>query len=70
MLATSRTDRVSGRTIILTVSIKTKKGFNQSGAPPGSNPAMKTDGELKKLDIIKDNHKGKPNINLKTIWLE
>lgn len=70
MLATNRTDKVTGRTIILIVSINTKKGFNQSGAPPGNNPAIKVEGELKKLDIIKDNHKGSPNIKLNTICLE
>ena len=35
ILADSRKERVNGRTIILVDSIRTKKGFNQSGAPPG-----------------------------------
>jgi len=35
MLAASRNERVKGRTIILVVSISTRNGFNQSGAPSG-----------------------------------
>jgi hypothetical protein len=39
MFATNRTEIVIGRTKILTLSTKTKKGFNQPGAPPGKNMA-------------------------------
>jgi len=35
MLAASRNDSVAGRTIILVVSISTRNGFSQSGAPSG-----------------------------------
>ena len=35
MLAASRNDRVRGRTRILDVSIRTRNGFSQSGAPSG-----------------------------------
>lgn len=35
MFAASRNDKVSGRTVILVVSIRTRNGFNQSGAPSG-----------------------------------
>lgn len=69
ILATNRTERVMGRTKILTVSINTKKGFNQSGAPPGNNPAIKVEGEFINLESNKANHKGNPKIKLKTIWL-
>jgi len=35
MLAASRNDSVIGRTMILVVSIITRNGFSQSGAPSG-----------------------------------
>jgi len=35
MFAANRNERVSGRTRTLDVSINTKNGFNQSGAPSG-----------------------------------
>jgi hypothetical protein len=35
ILAANRNDRVIGRTMILVLSIKTRNGFNQSGAPSG-----------------------------------
>ena len=35
ILAASRNDKVINRTEILIVSVKTKKGFSQSGAPDG-----------------------------------
>jgi hypothetical protein len=61
MFAVSRTDKVIGRTRILTVSMITKNGFKGAGAPIGSNPAT-TDLVLKKIaDKIRDNHKGNPN---------
>lgn len=39
ILAAKRNDRVSGRTVILVVSIMTRNGFSQSGAPSGSRCA-------------------------------
>jgi hypothetical protein len=35
MLAARRNDRVIGRTVTLVVSISTKNGLSQSGAPSG-----------------------------------
>lgn len=40
ILAANRKDNVIGRNKILSVSINTKNGFNQSGAPPGSKLAV------------------------------
>ena len=67
MLAASRNDRVSGRTVILIVSINTRNGLSQSGAPDGSKWAINSFFLLIKLDIIIDNHKGNPisNVNIK-----
>lgn len=58
IFAASRKDRVIGRTKILRVSTMTKKGFNQSGAPPGRIPAAKLEGELYKEDKIRLNQIG------------
>ena len=44
MFAASRNDSVIGRTKFLIVSINTRNGFNQSGAPLGSSPAKKVYG--------------------------
>jgi len=40
ILAANRNDNVIGRTKVLKVSTKTKKGFNQLGAPPGRSCAL------------------------------
>ena len=40
MLAARRKDRVRGRTITLVVSIRTKNGLSQSGAPSGRKWAV------------------------------
>jgi len=48
ILAASRKDSVKGRTIVLKVSITTRKGFNQLGACPGKRRAINTIGELMK----------------------
>lgn len=40
MFAASRKDKVKGRTRILIVSTRTKKGFSQSGAPGGRRLAV------------------------------
>lgn len=40
IFAANRKDNVSGRTKVLSVSIITRNGFNQSGAPPGSRLAV------------------------------
>jgi len=60
MLAISRTERVIGRTAILTVSIRTRKGFRRAGAPIGSKPATTEEGLKKTPETSKDNHRGKP----------
>jgi len=41
MLAVSRTAKVTGRTVILTVSIKTKNGAKGAGDPLGTKCAKK-----------------------------
>jgi len=60
ILAASRNERVIGRTRVLMVSIRTKKGLSQSGAPPGRSLAINVLGEFVKDDIIKDSQKGSP----------
>jgi hypothetical protein len=58
ILAASRNDRVNGRTIILVVSIRTRNGFNQSGAPSGRKCAVEFLGLKKKDEMINLNHRG------------
>lgn len=58
IFAASRNERVIGRTKILRVSTSTKKGFSQSGAPPGSRPARNLVGEVLIEDRIKLNQIG------------
>jgi len=70
MFAASRKDRVIGRTVTLVVSIRTRNGFNQSGAPSGRKWAIDFIIDLKNLDIIMDSHNGRPKINVKIRWLE
>lgn len=69
MLAVSRKDRVIGRTSVLTVSTRTRKGFNQPGAPPGRSPAAKDVGAWETLDRIRDSHNGRAKATVKTKWL-
>jgi len=70
MLAASRNESVIGRTEILVVSIRTKKGFSQNGAPPGRIPAAKSDGEFTTDDRIRANHKGRARDKVKYKWLD
>lgn len=70
ILAANRKDKVMGRTPVLTVSIITRNGFNQSGAPAGKKCAAKEDGALITAEKISDNHKGKPNESVIIRWLE
>ncbi len=49
-----------GRTLILRVSMITRKGLSQLGAPPGRRPAVKDMGAWRALDIIKDSQRGSP----------
>ena len=61
MLAASRKDSVINRTEILTVSIRTRNGFNQSGAPDGRKWAVKDLGLCVAPLIIRESHRGRPN---------
>ena len=70
MLAANRNDRVIGRTVTLVVSIRTKNGFSQSGAPSGRKCAIDFLIDLKNLDIIIASHKGRPKIKVKIRCLE
>ena len=70
IFAASRNDRVNGRTIILVVSISTRNGFNQSGAPSGRKCATDALGDLENLEIIILNHSGNPNLSVKIKCLE
>jgi hypothetical protein len=63
-LAANRKERVIGRTLILSVSIITKNGFNQSGAPPGRSPATNDDGACIAPEIIRESHRGRPRIKV------
>lgn len=69
MLAVNRTDKVIGRTIILTVSITTKKGFRGAGAPIGNNPATTDLGLKNKAETINESHKGNPKERETAKWL-
>ena len=66
MLAASRKDKVIGRTIVLRVSTRTRKGFSQSGAPAGNRPAAKDVGAWRILDIIRPSHRGRPKDRVNT----
>ena len=70
IFAASRNDRVIGRTVTLVVSISTKNGFSQSGAPSGRKCATDFLIDFTNLDIIIDSHKGNPKIKVKIKWLE
>ena len=45
---------------MLTVSIKTRKGFNAAGAPIGNNAAITELGANIRPEIIKESQRGKP----------
>jgi hypothetical protein len=70
MLAASRKDKVIGRTEILVVSIKTRNGFNQKGAPPGRIPAAKLEGEFTTEERIKANQRGRAKVRVKNRCLD
>lgn len=63
MFATRRTDRVIGRTEILTVSIKTRNGLNAFGAPDGSRLAASVSGFFIMPDKINDAQNGRAKEN-------
>lgn len=64
-MAASRNESVMGRTRILIVSIITKKGFNQSGAPPGKSPPENFIGLKNNLERIIVIHSESPKISVK-----
>ena len=70
ILAASRKDKVIGRTPILVVSIKTRKGFSHLGAPPGNKPARKAVGKKAAPEIRRDSHIGSAKVNVKNRWLD
>ena len=70
MFAANRNERVRGRTLILIVSIITKKGFNQWGAPPGKRPAIQLYGLNMMPDMIRVSHIGRPNLKVNSRCLE
>ncbi len=65
MLAARRNDRVRGRTINLVVSMSTRNGFSQSGAPSGRKWAIEAIGALLIEDIIILSHRGNPYVSVK-----
>lgn len=70
MFAANRNDRVKGRTMILVVSISTRNGLSQSGAPSGRKWAIDALRFFENLDRIIDNHKGRPSLKVKIRWLD
>jgi hypothetical protein len=69
MFAANRKDNVIGRTKILVVSIRTRNGFNHLGAPSGRKWAIDALVFFVNLESTIDNHRGKPNLNVKIRWL-
>lgn len=69
IFAANRNESVSGRTLILTVSIKIKNGFNHVGAPSGRKCATNCLIFSDILEIIIDNHRGRPRdkVNIKCL---
>lgn len=65
ILAANRKERVIGRTAVLSSSIITKKGFSQSGAPPGRKWAIKCLGLWAADEIIRANQRGSPKERVK-----
>jgi hypothetical protein len=60
MLAASRKDKVMGRTRTLVVSISTRNGLSQSGAPSGKKCAVDDLGLDLKDEMINLSHRGRP----------
>lgn len=69
ILAARRNDRVRGRTTILVVSMITRNGFSQSGAPSGNRWAIVFFGLRNVLDRINLSHIGNPRerVNIKCL---
>ena len=60
ILAINRTESVIGRTIILTVSMRTRKGFKAAGAPIGRRPATTEEGLKNTPETKRDSQRGNP----------
>jgi len=69
IFAINRTDKVRGRTIILTNSTSLRKGLSSKGAPPGKNLAMNILRFVLILDRIKKVHSGNAKVNTKNTCL-
>lgn len=65
IFAARRKDSVIGRTIILIVSIITRAGASQLGAPDGRSLALNSFGELIIEEITKESQIGRPNAMVK-----
>jgi hypothetical protein len=70
MFAASRNDSVIGRTVTLIVSIITRNGFSQSGAPSGRKCAIDFLGLKSNDEIIILSHIGNPIDRVKIKCLE
>jgi hypothetical protein len=70
MLAARRKDRVNGRTRTLVVSINTRNGFSQSGAPSGRKWAVDFLGLWENLEMINLIQIGSPRVRVKIKCLE
>lgn len=70
IFAASRKESVIGRTNVLTVSIRIRKGFSHEGAPPGRREARVVEVLNLILEIIKLSHKGRPKASVKNKWEE
>lgn len=70
ILAARRKDSVSGRTVMLVVSISTRNGLSHPGAPSGNRWARVDIGFDNKLEIIRLSHNGSPNDRVKIRCLD
>ena len=65
ILAASRKDKIRGRIKFLKVSIITRNGFSQVGAPAGNKCAKNEEGLCRIADITIISHRGTPNEKVK-----
>jgi len=65
IFAARRKESVIGRTRVLAVSIRIKKGFSHAGAPPGKREASVVDGLNLALERISLSHRGRPRTRVK-----
>jgi hypothetical protein len=56
---------VIGRTVILKVSVRTRKGVSILGAPLGDNPARNEEGDKEIPDRIIESQRGSPKDKVK-----